>query len=86
MSASAWVEEASHVGEYVIRVRFSDGVEGDVDLSELVSMDPRAIVAPLKDMHYFARFRVDLDTVVWDNGFDLAPEYLRSLLRGTSAA
>ncbi len=28
----------------------------------------------------FAALRVALDTVVWDNGFDLAPEFLQDHL------
>jgi len=34
----------------------------------------------LRDPAVFAALRVDMDTVVWESGFDLAPEYLRSLL------
>jgi hypothetical protein len=30
--------------------------------------------------------RVDMDTVVWDNGFDLAPEYLHARTRAAAAA
>jgi hypothetical protein len=47
-----------------------------VDLRELVFSDSRPIVAALRAAAAFAAIRVDADTVVWENGFDLAPEYL----------
>ena len=37
-----WVEEARHIGEYRIHVRFSDGASGEIDLTRLVTEDPRA--------------------------------------------
>jgi len=40
---------------------------------DLVLADSRPIVAALKDPAAFAAVRVDMDTVVWANGFDLAP-------------
>jgi hypothetical protein len=43
---------------------------------EFVFKDPRPIVAALRDPGKFADVRVELDTVVWANGFDLAPEFL----------
>ena len=38
--------------------------------------------APLKDIARFRSFRVDpeLNTLVWENGADLAPEFLRDRL------
>jgi hypothetical protein len=58
-------------------LRFSDGSEGEVDLAELVLNDHRPIVAALRDPVSFTAMRVDMDTVVWDNGFDLAPVDLK---------
>ena len=40
---------------------------------DLVLADSRPIVAALKDPAAFAAVRVDMDAVVWANGFDLAP-------------
>ncbi len=38
---------------------------------------------PLRDIENFKRFRVDpeMETVVWDNGADLAPEFLHEKMR-----
>jgi hypothetical protein len=51
-----------------------------VDLRDLVMSDQRPIAA-LRMPDAVASIRVEHDTVVWDNGFDLAPEYLRANLR-----
>jgi len=75
-----WVIEASPLPRHRLRLRFSDGSVGTVDLESFVSADPRPIVAELRDPAAFASLRVDADTVIWANGFDLAPEFLRARL------
>ena len=69
------VIEAKYVKNYIIHIRFSDGAEGDIDLTEELE---GGIFEPLKDISYFKRFRVDpeLHTIVWPNGADFAPEFL----------
>ena len=62
------------------------GVEGEVDLRDFVMNDQRPIVAALRVPEVFAAIRVVHDTVVWGNGFDLAPEYLRANLRTRASA
>ena len=71
-----WVTDAKPLADYRLRVRFSDGLEGEVDLKEFIESDSRPIVTALRDRSTFAAIRVEMDTVVWDNGFDLAPEFL----------
>ena len=75
-----WVIAAGALPNYRLSVRFSDGAEGEVDLREFILTDSRAVVQALRDPSIFGALRVDLDTVVWPNGFDLAPEFLRSRL------
>jgi hypothetical protein len=69
------VTEARHVGDWRIEIAFSDGRRGVADLSKSL-FGP--IFEPLRDPAMFAQGRVDpeLDTIVWPNGADLAPEYL----------
>ena len=74
------VIEARHSGGHTISIRFDDGAHGEVDLAgELYG----EVFQPLKDVAYFAAFRVDpeLRTLVWPNGADFAPEFLRASLR-----
>lgn len=73
-----WVTDATSLPDYRLRVRFSDGLEGEVDLKEFIEADSRPIVTALRDRAAFAAIRVEMDTVVWENGFDLAPEFLRA--------
>ncbi len=74
--STIWVTAATALPKYRLRVRFSDGTAGEVDLEDFVFRDRRPIVAALRDPSTFAACRVELDTVVWANGFDLAPEFL----------
>ena len=69
------VMEAQHVRDYVVRVRFQDGTEGEVDLEPQLYGE---VFDPLRDLEYFLRFRVDpeLHTMTWPNGADFAPEFL----------
>jgi hypothetical protein len=80
-----WVTDAKPLGGYRLWVRFSDKSEGELDLTDLVTNDKRPIVAALRDPAKFAALRVDMDTVVWDNGFDLAPEYLHARAKSAAA-
>jgi len=69
------VKEAKYLYDYVIWLRFNDGVEGEVDLSNELEGE---VFGPLKDIQKFKSFKVDpiLETIVWENGADLAPEFL----------
>ena len=72
----AWVVDSKYLQHYQIWIKFNDGKEGIVDLKELILTDPREIFSQLKDLNQFKSFKVDMDTIVWSNGADLAPEYL----------
>ena len=81
-----WVIDAKALPDYRLQVRFSDGTEGNIDLREFIESDERPIVKALRDRSAFAAIRVEMDTVVWENGFDLAPEFLRERLKPSVAA
>lgn len=74
------IEQARHVTGYTLWLRFSDGAEGEVDLSAELYGE---VFEPLKTVEYFRSFRLDpeLRTVTWPNGADFAPEFLRAALR-----
>ncbi len=70
-----YVKNAKYLGDYKIEVEFNDGKKGVVDLSDELYGE---VFEPLKDKNLFSKIKVDedLETVVWENGADLAPEYL----------
>jgi hypothetical protein len=75
------VVEARYVRDYTVWLRFSDGVCGEVDLADELH---GPIFEPLRDMSEFKRFRIALHTLSWENGADLAPEFLRAHTRVTA--
>ena len=70
---------ANYERDYVIHLKFNDGAEGFVDLANELYGE---MFEPLLDKEKFQAFRVDpeLNTIVWENGADLAPEFLRDRL------
>ena len=77
------VIEAHYVGDYVIWLKFSDGVAGEVELKDEL-WGP--VFEPLKDKEEFKKFRVhpDLHTIMWENGADFAPEFLYTIVQVTA--
>lgn len=63
------------VGDHKLRLTFEDGVAGDVAFD---SREWWGVAESLADQSFFAQVRVDPEcgTVVWPNGFDMAPEPL----------
>ena len=70
---------------YRLWLRFSDGLEGEVDLGHELH---GTMFSPLRDPERFAEVRVDpeIRTIAWPNGADFAPEFLRTLVVQPSAA
>jgi len=66
------------VGPHSLALRFNDGSSRRVDL--LAELEG-PIFEPLRDPAYFSRVVLDpvAGTVVWPNGADFAPEFLRGL-------
>ncbi len=70
-----YVKEAKYKGDYKIWCRFNNGENGIVDLEgELWG----PVFEPLKDKERFKNFKISdvLHTIAWENGADLAPEFL----------
>ena len=69
------IVKAEHVGGYSLRLRFSTGETGVVDLKDALR---GPVFEPLRDPAAFAHFQLSdvFRTVCWENGADLAPEFL----------
>jgi hypothetical protein len=63
------------IGPHVLRLLFSDGMVGDVDLS---AKRGKGVLEPLNDPGFVARVAVNTEagTVTWPGDLDLAPEPL----------
>jgi len=69
------VTNVAYVSEYKLLLSFEEGSTRLVDLEPHLDGE---IFEPLKDTNYFKTVRVDtdLDTIVWDNGADMSPDFL----------
>jgi len=69
------VRQARYLRNFEVEVTFNDDRRGVADLR--TALDGK-IFEPLRDLDVFSQLRVDpeLDTIVWPNGADLAPEFI----------
>jgi hypothetical protein len=74
-----WVTDAKYLGDYRVWLAFNDGTSGEANLSDRLH---GPMFEPLRDKAIFCqvRFDPDADTIVWPNGADLAPEFLKDLV------
>ncbi len=76
------IVEVRPTGQYRLHLRFEDGVEGEVDIAELIRSE--GVFAPLKDRQEFLKVCVnpELGTICWPNGADLDPDVLYAKVTG----
>lgn len=69
------VIDAKYLSGYRIELKFNDERVGVVDLEDALEGE---MFESLRNLDAFAQLKVDaaLETIVWPNGADLAPEYL----------
>lgn len=68
------VIDAEYVKDYLVKITFDDGVVKVADLGCYARKG--GVFSALKNKEYFKRFFVDLNTLCWPNGADIAPERL----------
>ena len=73
------VTYAEYKTGYKVLLSFNNGESIIVDLEDVLLEDSRKIFFPLRDLEYFKRFKLGLNTITWDNEADFAPEYLLEL-------
>jgi Protein of unknown function (DUF2442) len=78
------LKDAKYQGDYRVWLKFADGVEGEVDFENELWGE---VFEPLKQKDLFAQVSLndELDTIVWPNGADFAPEFLYQKLCPTYA-
>ncbi len=71
-----------HLGGHRLRLRFDDGVEGELDMKHRLRFT--GVFAPLAAPDAFAEVRVDAEsgTICWPGGADLDPDVLYAAVSG----
>ena len=72
------VSAARYVRDHVVWLRFDDGLEGELDLSDGLR---GPLMEPLRDTAMFAQLSVEHGTVTWPNGADWDTDTLHDRLR-----
>ena len=74
------IVEVKVIKNHTLYLRFENGEEGEVDIAEIIPF--KGVFAVLKDTKYFATVHLnkELGTIVWDNGADLSPSDLYSII------
>jgi len=69
--------------DMALRVTFTDGTTGEVRLRDFLQSAAVSgtIFEPLRDPEVFRQVRVELGTVTWPNGADLAPDAMYDAVR-----
>ncbi|GBE01605.1 hypothetical protein BMS3Abin08_01037 [bacterium BMS3Abin08] len=68
------VVEAEYIKDYTIKLKFNDGSVKIVTLESYVKRG--GVFSSLEDKEFFKKFFIDLNTLCWPNGADIAPERL----------
>lgn len=68
--------------DYMLSVDFDNGERGTLDMKPFLEF---GIFRRLKDRDAFKRVRVAFDTIEWDSGIDLDPEFIYEKCLGKSA-
>jgi len=60
-----------------IRLKYTDGFEGEVDLSD-VFRSPKGLALEIQKGSLFERCFIEAGALAWPNGFELCPDALRA--------
>jgi hypothetical protein len=69
--------------DYMLSIEFDNGEHGTLDMKPFLDF---GVFRTLKDRDAFKRVRVAFDTIEWDTGIDLDPEFVYDKCRGTLSA
>jgi len=75
MSRPARIVDVEHLGDFRLRLTFSDGLVRELDFDGVLE---GGVFEPLRDRAVFAQVSVDTvaGTIAWPNGVDLDPDVL----------
>lgn len=64
--------------DFSLAVTFDDGAEGVLDMTPFLDF---GVFRKIRDFEQFKRVRIAFDTVEWECGVDLDPEFVRAKCR-----
>jgi hypothetical protein len=69
---------------YQLHIQFEDETQGIIDISQLI--DFTGIFTSLQDLNFFQQVKVhpEWGTIYWENGADLDPDVLYSIITNQS--
>ncbi|MDJ0581987.1 DUF2442 domain-containing protein [Crocosphaera sp.] len=72
--------EVKPLENYQLYLKFEDNQEGIINLEEIIEFV--GIFQPLKDLAFFKTVKINPDwgTIYWENGADLDPDVLYSII------
>ena len=72
------IKSVKYLSDYKLWIAFDDGTDGEVDFEGCLK---GPIFESLSEKTEFSKVTIDpeLETIVWPNGADLAPEFVKEL-------
>ena len=77
------VKEVAVGKDYMLSIVFDNGEYGILDMKEILDF---GIFKRIKNYEAFSRVRVAFDTIEWDCGVDLDPEFVYAKCKGVKTA
>jgi hypothetical protein len=70
------ITSVNPTNNYVLEIVFSDGLQKKINFRPFIK---EGISKQLLDLEVFKSVKVDYGTIVWNNGYDVCPVFLREL-------
>jgi hypothetical protein len=68
------VVSVTPMSDYRLKVRFIDGLQGEVHMGQLLISSKPGVFAPLRDQRFFDKVHLHWGAVTWPGELDLAPD------------
>ncbi len=78
------VRRLKRLGNYHLKLWFTDGQSGDWDFSDLARRNT-PLTEPFKDPAYFDRVFLEMGALTWPNGYDWSSEALHADMAAAGA-
>ena len=78
------VRRLKKLGDYRLKLWFTDGLAGEWDFSNLATRTGAA-ATPFRDPAYFDRVFLEMGALTWPNGYDWSPQALHADMAAAGA-